>query len=860
MKNQFIFLIVFQITILSSGFSQISDDFSDGNFSDSPSWNGETTNFTINPDHQLQLIAPAESGQSYLVTSSEIINNASWSFYVKMDFNPSSNNYVDIYLASNNENLKEPLNGYFVRIGNTQDEVSLYKQSGEKSSIVKIIDGIDDRVDMSMVELNIKVTKTHENIWELLVDLDLSQNYISEGSVTDGDHFYSSYFGVFCNYSSTRSDKFFFDNFAISGEAYIDTEPPKVDSLLVISDSTLQINFAEGLSETTAIDVRNYFVDKSIGNPYTAQLQNDSMVVLSFQKKFEDKIEYQLTINGIEDLFSNSLSNYISSFTYRAPYIIGFGDIMVSEIMADPTPGVDLPEYEYLEIYNPHNDIFNLNQVKLIVGNDTTAIPDLIIYSNEYIILCQHSAVEHFEKYGRTVKVSNWPSLNNRGEAIILLNQNSELVFYVNYSNSWYKSIDKDDGGWSLEMIDTDYPCKGSGNWIASSDSSGGTPGNENASKDQLTDLLGPEIDKIIAISDTLVFVYLNEKISPQEIASENISIDPPLDIKNAQLQSLDLSGIAIEFGSSILPKTRYELTIKNLHDCVGNIRKETSSTFVLPEKADSLDLIINEILFNPWPEGVDFVELYNQSEKFIDLKTIQIGNDETKPISTDHIIIEPNQFMVLTENPEILNNHYPGIEPENMLRIDDLPPFNDDEGNVILSNENGQNIDFFQYSDEYHSGFLQDTEGVSLERISFEGPTSNPGNWQSAASTSGFATPGEMNSQFMAGKTENEEVVIEPQVFMPGNVGYHDFTIIKCRFATSGNMASIKIVDADGRLIKTILSHKSIGAVEDFKWEGLDDHGKEVRMGYYIVYLEIYNSTGVKKLYRKKVVVGGRL
>ncbi|MCK5105539.1 MAG: hypothetical protein KAR17_22095, partial [Cyclobacteriaceae bacterium] len=357
--------------------------------------------------------------------------------------------------------------------------------------------------------------------------------------------------------------------------------------------------------------------------------------------------------------------------------------------MADPTLGVDLPEYEYLEIFNPRNDVFKLNQVKLIVGNDTTTIPDLTIYPNEYIILCQHSAVEHFETYGRTLKVPNWPSLNNRGENIFLYNSMDELLFSVEYDNTWYKSIDKDDGGWSLEMIDTDFPCKGLENWMASTDLSGGTPGRENASKGQLADFSGPEIDKIIAASDTSVIVYLNEKIGPQEIALENISINPSLDIKNAKLQSPDLSGISIEFGSSILPKTRYEMTIKNLVDCAGNSQKETSSSFVLPEIADSLDLIINEILFNPWPEGVDFVELYNQSEKFIDLKTVQISNDGTKPVSTDHFIIEPKQFLALTENPEVLNNHYPGIKPGNMLRIDDLPTFNNDEGNVIIINEN---------------------------------------------------------------------------------------------------------------------------------------------------------------------------
>jgi hypothetical protein len=70
----------------------------------------------VNANNQLQLAAPAASGQSFLATESEIITQATWSFYVKLDFNPSSSNYADIYLVSDKENLTEPLNGYFVRI------------------------------------------------------------------------------------------------------------------------------------------------------------------------------------------------------------------------------------------------------------------------------------------------------------------------------------------------------------------------------------------------------------------------------------------------------------------------------------------------------------------------------------------------------------------------------------------------------------------------------------------------------------------------------------------------------------------------------------------------------------------------
>lgn len=859
MKHNLNIIIFLQTTLLNFAFAQISDDFSDGNFSNSPTWTGETSNFVINQEQQLQLDAPAESGQAYLSTSSEISKNAEWSFYIKLEFNPSSNNYLDVYLTSDHENLKEPLAGYFARIGNTQDEVSLYKQSGEKSTSEKIIDGVDDRVDASVVELNIKVTRNIENSWELFIDPILDGNYISEGTAVDGTHLYSSYFGKICTFTSTRSKKFIFDNLFITGEINRDTEAPEIASVLVTSDSTLQINFSEPIAASLASKTGNYVVNKDIGNPHTVLLPFDSVAELSFQKKFEDRATLQLRINNLEDLFSNTMVLYTSNFTYLAPYIIGFGDIIITEIMADPTPGIDLPEYEYLELFNPQNEAFDLKQVILIVGNDTASIPDITIHPDEYLILCQQAAVQYFERYGRTIKITNWPSLNNRGESILLINKHNELVFSLEYDDSWYQSIEKDDGGWSLEIIDTDYPCKGQANWIASSNPSGGTPGKENASGEEIIDIAGPHVTNIISTSETSVIIYLDEKIGPQEIRIENITVLPELDVKNALLHSPNLSTIEIDFETPIQPKTIYELTIKNLHDCAGNFRKETSSSFVLPEEADTLDLIINEILFNPLPNGVDFVELYNQSEKYIDLKRIQICNSGCKRITTDPFIIKPKQFIALTESLDALSNHYPNLERDNVFEILDLPPFNDDEGNVILLTEGGDSIDYFLYSNDFHSPFLQETEGVSLERISFEGPSNNSNNWQSAASTSGFATPGKMNSQYLASITNSEEVVLEPIIFDPGNNGFHDFTTIKCRFASSGNMATIKIVDATGRTIKTIISHQSIGAEEDFKWEGIDENGNEVRMGYYIVYLEIYNSAGAKKIYRKKVVVGGR-
>ena len=207
-----IFLLFLLTTLFNSSYSQISDNFSDGNITENPPWSGNTANFKVNEENQLQLNAPNTAGISYLSTASEIVSNAEWSFYLKLEFNPSSNNYIDVYLVSDQANLTGSLNGYFVRVGNTADEISLYRQSGEKSAIQKIIDGQDDRVDQSQVELKIKVTRNHTNEWELLVDADLTEHFISEGTVTDQTFYFSRHFGIVCNYTATRSDKIYIDN------------------------------------------------------------------------------------------------------------------------------------------------------------------------------------------------------------------------------------------------------------------------------------------------------------------------------------------------------------------------------------------------------------------------------------------------------------------------------------------------------------------------------------------------------------------------------------------------------------------------------------------------------------------------
>src|SRR5690606_41716731 len=53
-----------------------------------------------------------------------------------------------------------------------------------------------------------------------------------------------------CVYTSTRSDDFYFDNFIVNGEAFIDLQPPDVVLVKAVSSSELEVVFSEDRKST----------------------------------------------------------------------------------------------------------------------------------------------------------------------------------------------------------------------------------------------------------------------------------------------------------------------------------------------------------------------------------------------------------------------------------------------------------------------------------------------------------------------------------------------------------------------------------------------------------------------------------
>lgn len=144
--NKKIVILLLTVVHWSITQAQFQDNFSDADFLTNPDWSGTQSKFIIE-NEQLRLLAPAESSSAYLTTGSAAIENASWEFYVKMDFNPSASNLTRVYLVSDQQNLDGNLSGYYVQLGGTDDEISLYRQSG--ATRTKIIDGQNGTLNFS---------------------------------------------------------------------------------------------------------------------------------------------------------------------------------------------------------------------------------------------------------------------------------------------------------------------------------------------------------------------------------------------------------------------------------------------------------------------------------------------------------------------------------------------------------------------------------------------------------------------------------------------------------------------------------------------------------------------------------------
>ena len=854
--------LFFMILLPFFCFGQVNESFSDGNFTDNPTWTGDVFNFMVNSSFQLQSKAIA-ADTSYLFTPSEAFENATWEYWLKLNLNPSSNNNAAVYLVSDKADVSAGCNGYFVQIGGSPDEVSLFVQEGTKKT--RIISGINDRTNTSTVELRIKVTRDSQGKFELFTKLASETEFVLVGTAQNTAVKNGSYFGLKYVNTKTTGSAYYFDDIKVTGNKALDLEAPVWNSFTLEQPNKLNLSFSEAMDFSLA----TFTVDQGLGSPVSKVISLDkTSIVLTFGTDFEKGKIYNLQTTNLTDLAGNALAN-----TQRSIGIIEkieVGDLIFNEVMFENP----LNSLEYIEIYNTSEKIvdvsgfvFATRKTDGTLNNGNKIPPKTMMLPHAYLAFCEDAdSVRNYHKcpIESNILTTTWTTLNNESATLVLTNPAKDTIYdELTYNVKWHNSWVKNPKGIALERTKSELPTQNQASWHSSVSITNGTPGYKNS---EFIDLEAPVWVSFTLDQPNKLNLSFSEAM---DFSNATFNLDNGMGNTVSQLISKDKTSIILTFATNFEKGKLYTLQVADLTDLAGNNLLETTKSIGIIEPAEPGDLVFNEVMFENPVNSLEYIEIFNTSEKVLDISGFVFTTRKTDgTLNTGNKILEnttllPQSYLALCSDADSVRNYH-NCPPESNIITTGWSALNNESATLVLTNPAKDTIyDELTYNAKWHHISVKNPKGVALEKINPALPAQSPESWHSAASEVNFGTPGYKNSQYR--ETNNQTSVdktvwVEPEAFSPDNDGIDDVCFVRYKTEASGYVANVSILNAVGVRIFQLASNILLSTEGFLVWDGHTSSGKNANVGIYVLYFEMFNpETGAKKQLKLPIVVSSR-
>ena len=347
-----------------------------------------------------------------------------WSFLVHYGYDPSSSNNWSVFLMSDSSPAEMSAGGETkgyaigVNLAGSDDSLRLWKVDGDLLSMV-----VNCRINW---QTGIGISSTVKIAVERMVGGDWTVTVshpdggiISTGSGNDSELFDPEWFGIYYKYSSTKDQLLWIDDILIDGLFYADIYAPVITGCEAYGKNSVLVSLDE--EPVAAMMVPDNF---SLNNPENKAVsvtrENTLKYRIQFQNEFVNREESVLMIKELCDLEGNCELNTVWKFTASWA---GAGDIMITEVMADPSPSVSLPEMEFIEITNRTEFPISLAGWKLSTESQSYPLPGITIPQSGILILCQIADTSAFRKYGSTAGMKTFPSLTDGGRILLYFRQ-----------------------------------------------------------------------------------------------------------------------------------------------------------------------------------------------------------------------------------------------------------------------------------------------------------------------------------------------------------------------------------------------------------------------------------------------------
>ncbi|MBR4714369.1 MAG: lamin tail domain-containing protein [Paludibacteraceae bacterium] len=263
------------------------------------------------------------------------------------------------------------------------------------------------------------------------------------------------------------------------------------------------------------------------------------------------------------------------------------------------------------------------------------------------------------------------------------------------------------------------------------------------------------------------------------------------------------------------------------------------------PSLPEPNDLIFTEIMFAPSADGAEFVEIYNRSDKVIDLSGLSLAARKKdgavsygKRIASSSSLIYPDEYKVVTKYPEKVGDLSSCASDGAMVQMSNMAALNNAGGWVSLfRTSDSLLIDEAYFASDLHvEGVPDKGVGVSLERVSIEGSS-----WTSASPATGYASPGCENQAMMA----VEDILFEADPLCAPYLEASGFWHLRYNLDKPGYLANVRVYALNGAVVRTLGHSLPLSVSGELVWDGRTDGGALVAVAPYIVVVQAIHPSG---------------
>ncbi len=846
--------------------AQFFDDFSNPNISGR--YTGNVQDFRVTSSEELQLNAPS-SGSAYLSRPMVFPDSFLWEIYFRLEFDPSSSNRVRIWIASDQEFLENG-DGLYFEIGESlnTDAIRLFRRIGNSRS--EIAAGEVGRVAFNPAQARVKCTYNAQGILSIWTDYSGNNDFTLEFETPIPKDLFEGtrHTGFHCSFTESRRTSYFLDDFKVD-ELTNDIESPRIVSINPMNSKLLAVQFSETIDTSMLTNVSTSLFPLVGALTVQTWQGNSRYCGIALENGLNNGGDYSLQISGIQDIVGNIMGDTTVHFNYLEYEVPDPYDVLFTELMVKPKPEQGLPGEEYIEIYNRSDKFLQLADFNILDGSTYRNIDSCVLLPGEFAVLVSRNHRLLFENFGKVATMSSFPALTDSGKRLALYYQNSLQVDWISYTDTWYRSTEKGSGGFSLEMINPREPCALSRNWIASTSAAGGTPSKVNSVWQQTPDTLRPTLEYVyMASSGNELEMFWDKKLDPftvNRLASYSVE---ELNVSQVLWDPLAPSQAILRFQNPASSDQVYTIFADRIADCEGLTAGDmAASDFSRPVPIDKGQLIVNEVLFYPETGGSRYVELFNNSPNYVDLSTLFIADFSTSTTgrSIEHKrLLKPGGLVAFGSDPLFLSSRYMVPDTAWILPFA-VPTLSDREGNVTVytfSNSERIVLDSVNFSRSMHYPLLSDKRGVSIERLSADGPSNERSNWYSASEKVGYGTPGYNNSQIRTHELTavSDRITILTPYFSPNQDGYLDRMELYYDLEKPGFSARVEVFDLQGNRVKVLADQELLGARGFMTWDGSNEEGRLALMGIYAIIAEMVHPDGDIIRFKKSCTLVGQL